>query len=313
MNTRSRPYSGEEDFEQVRDLLKESLAITGHFHNWWLDRWEVFRYGGHVLQEMDGSRTWEKDVRLWETVGDAETPRKLVGVVNPEDGGDFFIQIYPGFRHLEPEMIAWAEKHHEKSRPENATHWPLSTFLHEHDIARAECLNNRGYKNMGHAGYTRWRLLDTPLPEASLPHGYSVRNIGASEQNDLARRAAVANASFGHSRHNPDTIRTLHRAPTYRADLDLVVVAPDGSFAAYCVIWFGEENSLGWYEPVGTHPAHRRLGLAKGMMAEGLRRIRALGATKACVGAGTGEAANRLYESLGFVSYSRDFHWQKEY
>ena len=311
--TCSRSYSGEADFARVRDLLVESFAISGHIHNWWIDRWEVFRYGGHVLEELDGSRPWENDVRLWETKGDADTPAELVGAVNPEDGGDFFIQIHPAYRHLENEMVEWAEQHHQQSRPQQQTSWPLSTYLHEHDIARAETLYGRGFRNMGHDGYTRWRFLGGPLPEVKLPDGYSVHNVRARDRHDLIRRAAVANASFGHSKHNAATIRVLHRAQTYREDLDLVVEAPDGSFASYCVIWFSKMNRMGWFEPVGTHPDHRRLGLAKGMMAEGLRRIRALGGTKAFVGVGTGEAANRLYESVGFTNSCRDFLWQKAF
>jgi ribosomal protein S18 acetylase RimI-like enzyme len=313
MEVQSRPYSGENDYAKVRELLIDSFAIAGHIHNWWIDRWEIFRFGGRVSEELDGSRRWEKDVRLWETLSTTDAPARLVGVVNPEDGDDFFIQIHPAFRYLEPEMVEWAEQHHQRSQTGGEKLHPLASYLHEHDIARAEILREHGFKNMGHAGYTRWRFLDGPLPEVQMPAGYAVRNVNADDHQDLVRRAAVANASFGHSRHNADTIRVLHRAPTYREDLDLVVEAPNGSFAAYCVIWFGAKNRLGWFEPVGTHPDHRRLGLAKGMMAEGLRRVKALGATKTFVGVGSGEAANRLYESVGFTSSSRDFHWQKAY
>jgi mycothiol synthase len=138
-----------------------------------------------------------------------------------------------------------------------------------------------------------------------------VRNVRGDE--DLEQRAAVANSAFGSNWHRVETVRVLQRAPTYRQDLDLVVVAPEGTFAAYCVVWFGEANRLGWFEPVGTHPAHRRRGLAKAMMCEGLRRLRALGATVACVGCGTDEAANRLYESAGFSDFERDYHWRKEF
>jgi hypothetical protein len=49
------------------------------------------------------------------------------------------------------------------------------------------------------------------------------------------------------------------------------------------------------------------------MMCEGLRRLQALGAAEAYVGVGTGEAANRLYESVGFTDAIRDFHWQKTF
>ncbi len=87
----SRAYRGEDDFRRVRELLVESLAIFGEIHNWWLDRWEVFRFAGHSEDELSGVRPWEADVRLWEVVGDYANPAKLVGVVNPEDGGDSFM------------------------------------------------------------------------------------------------------------------------------------------------------------------------------------------------------------------------------
>src|ERR671936_569373 len=46
-------------------------------------------------------------------------------------------------------------------------------------------------------------------------------------------------------------------------ELDQVAVAPDGSFAAFCLCWLYEENRAGNLEPVGTHSDHRRRGLAR--------------------------------------------------
>lgn len=312
MTITSRPYAGEKDYQRVRELLIESYATTERIHNWWLDRWEVFRFSGRVSDELANSRRWEKDVRLWEAdTEDSQGCPKLVGVVNPEEGDDFFIQIHPHHRHIEEEMLTWAEQHHRASRPAEAERWPLSTFLYEHDVERASLLTRRGYENLGHSGYTRTSSLHKPIPQAQLPGGYVVRNICGAK--DLKKRATVANSAFGHNKHTVETIRVLQRAPTYRQDLDLVVVAPDGTFAAYCVIWFGEANRMGWFEPVGTHPAHRRRGLARAMMCEGLRRLKALGATVAHVGCGTGRGPNRLYESVGFTDLEREYHWRKEF
>jgi GNAT superfamily N-acetyltransferase len=70
---------------------------------------------------------------------------------------------------------------------------------------------------------------------------------------------------------------------------------------------------MGWFEPVATHPAHHRRGLATAAMSEGLRRLRALGATRAYVGSGYGAPANRLYESLGFTAYEIWHHWVKSW
>ena len=38
----------------------------------------------------------------------------------------------------------------------------------------------------------------------------------------------------------------------YRPELDWVVEAPDGSFAASCLVWLDEENGVALLEPVGT-------------------------------------------------------------
>jgi mycothiol synthase len=70
---------------------------------------------------------------------------------------------------------------------------------------------------------------------------------------------------------------------------------------------------IGMFEPVGTHPAHRRRGLGKAVMVEGLWRLQALGAIVAYVGVGTGVAANRLYESVGFTDYDVECCWQKDF
>lgn len=311
MTIQHRAYRGEEDFQRVRELLIESLSITKRIHNWWLDRWEICRFGGNVLEELAGTRSWEADVHVWEEVGQGAP--KLVGVVNPEDGGDFFLQVHPHYRRIEDEMLAWVDQHHRAKRPQDAERWVLNTFAYEYDVQRAALLRRWGYEDRGPCEYARTRSLDAPIPELRLPNGYSVRSMQNATDEDWARRAAVANASFNSSRHTAETVQVLQRAPSYHLDLDLATVAPDGTFASFCIVWFGAENRRGWYEPVGTHPEHRRLGLASAVINEGLRRIKALGAMTAGVGSGYGSPANRLYEATGFVDYEVGHHWQKEF
>jgi mycothiol synthase len=104
----------------------------------------------------------------------------------------------------------------------------------------------------------------------------------------------------------------LQQTPTYRPELDLVAVGPDGMFVAYCVAWCDEANQIGMFGPVGTHRAYWRRGLGKALMREGLLRLEALGARMAYVDCDLDPAANRLYESAGFTDYDRVYHWQKE-
>jgi GNAT superfamily N-acetyltransferase len=104
----------------------------------------------------------------------------------------------------------------------------------------------------------------------------------------------------------------LQRAPLYRRDLDLVVVAPGGELAAFCTLWYDDATRTAAFEPVGTHPDHQRRGLGRALMAEGLRRVAVLGATLTTVGAYS-EAAHALYSSTGFTDYDLSGPWVKEW
>jgi len=97
----SRECRDDRDFEAIRQLLIESYGLNQRFHNWWLERIEGNRYHRPV---KGGSTDWRTNIRLWFTDED-----KLVGVVNPEGDGVAFIQIHPHHRHLESEMVEWAE------------------------------------------------------------------------------------------------------------------------------------------------------------------------------------------------------------
>jgi mycothiol synthase len=129
---------------------------------------------------------------------------------------------------------------------------------------------------------------------------------------DCQRIADILNAAFNRDFHKGSDYQNLAlNAPCFRRDLDLVAVAPDGSFAAYVGIPYNEANKLGIFEPVCTHPDHQRQGLAKALMQEGLLRLKAIGAVDVTVGTGDMIPANRLYDSLGFTEAYKGHIWQK--
>jgi GNAT superfamily N-acetyltransferase len=104
--------------------------------------------------------------------------------------------------------------------------------------------------------------------------------------------------------------RNVQRAPLYRRDLDLVAAAPGGELVAFCTLWFDDVTHTAAFEPVGTHPAYQCKGLGRAIMAEGLRRVRELGATLCTVGSYS-EAAGKLYASVGFTAYELSEPWVK--
>ena len=100
----------------------------------------------------------------------------------------------------------------------------------------------------------------------------------------------------------------MRETPAYRADLDCVVIAPDGSVAAYTLAWLDALNGVGELEPVGTHVDHQRRGLGRAVNVYALHRLREEGATSAlvaCRGDEAYPAPCKLYESVGFREWSR--------
>ena len=109
--------------------------------------------------------------------------------------------------------------------------------------------------------------------------------------------------------HPPDlTVRKYERVQRtwpYRPTLDRVVLTGVGEVVAFCTAWLDEENAAGLLEPVGTHPAHRRRGLARAVCTDALLALRAAGARTAQVGFGS-EAAYASYRSVGFARTGAD-------
>jgi ribosomal protein S18 acetylase RimI-like enzyme len=181
------------------------------------------------------------------------------------------------------------------------------------DGAAVAALEARGYRPAERAP---WMALLTRglgrLPGPAVPRGYTARSVGGDD--DVERRVAVHRAAFHPSRVTVESYRAVMRAWPYRPELDCVVEAPDGSFAAYTLAWLDEANGVGELEPVGTHPAHRRLGLARAANLLALHRLREAGATSAvvaCRGDDAYPVPKRLYESVGFRQVGRVLSYRR--
>ncbi len=53
--------------------------------------------------------------------------------------------------------------------------------------------------------------------------------------------------------------------PNVDLNLKVAAVAPDGTFAAYCGMWYDPEAGYAVIEPVATDPKYRKMGLGKAL------------------------------------------------
>jgi mycothiol synthase len=129
----------------------------------------------------------------------------------------------------------------------------------------------------------------------------------------VERLVALHRSAFGTSNMSVDQRLAMMRTPRYLRQLDLVAVAPDGEFAAFCVCGFSDSRlQVGYTEPIGTRPDYQGMGLAKAIVSAGLARLKALGARTAGLGTSSENIAmQHLAGTLGFSVVSEKLWFSK--
>ncbi len=303
-----RRFNPDRDDEHIRQFLRD-VFVCNERHEWaWpLYRWDYWRW--FINPDLLHYQL-EAALFLWETPAG-----ELAALLNPEGPGEAFLQVHPLWRsiELEVEMMATAETQFAVNRPDGGQR--LKLWAHAADGLRQDILRRRGYTRQAEPEYQRRRDMAKPIEPAPMPAGYLCRPLG--EEDEHPARSWLSWRVF--HPNEPDEryegyawYRDVQRAPLYRRELDLVAVAQGGELAAFCTLWYDEATRTASFEPVGTHPDHQRKGLGRALMTEGLRRVKALGATLCTVGSYS-EAAHGLYASVGFTSYDLSEPWVKEW
>ena len=290
----ARPYEGDGDLRLMQELVgalwadrrEKSMYHVGDLA-WWTYQ--------HVGREDDWKRhLWLEGARCvaWAWL---DRPAELSFEVRPNS-------------ELHDRVLDWFEAEAEGERP-------FSVWAQDDDPETVGVLERRGYEL---AARGRWYAhyvleLEESSSTADVPHGYTLRTM--RDESDLKERVEVHRAVWSPSRVTDESYRNVMAAWPYRADLDCVAETAEGTFASYVLCWYDEANRVGEFEPVGTHPDHRRQGLSSATCRYALRRLREEGARTAVVYAG-GRAedapARALYESLGFRMHARSVEFRRQ-
>jgi predicted N-acetyltransferase YhbS len=169
-----------------------------------------------------------------------------------------------------------------------------------------------------------WQMRRAATTEAPPPpHGYMVRSPRPDE---TAERVAVHRAAWSphalpwHPEHRPSyppgaqsghsqaIYERVRAAWLYDPDLDLVALAPDGSFAGCCIVWLDPATGVAEIEPLGVGPEHRRRGVAGALCHEALRRVANAGGREIVINSGPNiayPAPGGAYAKAGFRAVDR--------
>lgn len=278
-------FRGEADLPRVLDLVRSMPFFCRHV----IDL--PWRLSSPVINEGRDGAFWE------------DTDGQVVGFAAWQYYWavlDFFTLPGPQQQAVETDLFAWADGRFRERDEERRQPLPYWVEFRDDDQKRRQCVEAHGFLFDEHASYVflQHSLVDLSAVPA-LPDGFRLRSL-AGEQ-EAAAYAELHRAAFESTSMTPEWRARTIRTPQYRPELDLVVTAPDGALAGFCVGWFEPARRVAQIEPIGVHPRFHQLGLGRVLLLEMLRRFKEQGANSAIIETDVERTpARRAYESVGF-------------
>ena len=232
--------------------------------------------------------------------------RNLYFYVHPEEQGST----------LESDIIAWALQEMQTIGQQQNKQVTLDASCRENDVQRITLLQQHGFVCQEEQTLQMRRSLAEPVPVPRLPEGFIVRPLQGKQE--IEEYVALHRDAFGTANMTVVQRLAIMNNPDYRPELDMVAVAPDGKFAAFCVCNINREvneqsgHNEGEIGLIGTRPAYRHMGLGRAMLLEGLQSLKSCGISIATLGTTSSNAnAIRLYKSVGFEVATRVYWYAK--
>ena len=223
---------------------------------------------------------------------------------------------------LHRKILEWIDNQAHASLPTRygQPSWFVDVFADQAE--RRQELELAGYTDQAELGENAWSKVwmecngQGEIPSYPLPNGYSMRPLAGIDE--AGSYVALHQAVFGTKNMTVEWRQRTLLHPDYLPELDMVITAPDGRLAAFCIGWLSKTMqgvAIGQIEPLGCHADFRRYALGRVVLCETLRRMQQLGVKSIFVETDNyRNTALRLYESVGFqviravLVYGKDYN-----
>ncbi|MBN1659259.1 MAG: GNAT family N-acetyltransferase [Anaerolineae bacterium] len=288
----SRTYSGPHDLESMLDLLLRARPAS-----------RIADFPAPVdLREALALRAVQENTRLW---FQANGELVAFAYVDPYQNLRWEVDRRAAPPKVEPEIVGWGVECIRRAMRESGKPLALEASCREDDAERMAMLGRHGFERQAERTLHLARSLHEPIPEPRVPAGFLIRPVVGEEE--APALVALHRAAFGTEQMTLEERLAMMRVPGYDPDLDLLVTAPDGRLAAYCICSIDQEENEctgrneGYTDPVATHPEFRRRGLARALLWAGLAVLKQRGIDVALLGTSSENVAmQRVAQSVGF-------------
>lgn len=299
MTAISRPYNAtpgfSADFYRVRDFLvriNSSNFITPVFP--WA-RWQ-WAFSLPSQDEANLNR-----ITLWENDGE------IVALATYElQLGEALLVVDAAHHHLLPEVVAIAGERLVDAAGE------VRFIVSDRDEPLQNAVYAAGYRPSDDREWDTFLPVSQAMPNTDLPNGFRLASRADEPDDDLYGETLwrgfnrESKGPYAPTAHARALYERLRSDPAYNLEHQILVIAPDGTGAAFCGMWHMPGAQYAIVEPVATVPEHRRKGLARAAIHEAIRRVAAEGATRIWVGSDL-----PLYLAIGFRPFGADTWWVK--
>jgi len=294
MRTYFRNYSEEKgDFNSICDFFIVHNKYLSKFSAFSIQRFIDWKYGLYRNRTIVAN-FWSRNAVLWFDGLD-----KLAGIFISENGGtDFNIITSPGHRMLFPGILKWVLNNRGQTGKE------FFTEVTENQGYEIDCLLKNGFE-MDFNFFKREFDLEGEIKSINpLDEGYcfvDMKNNPEYRQQRILRAEAfegIKEISEEELVYQLEFYNNTHNSPAYYPYTDICIKSSEGKHVSGCEAllnpWYCEAE----IERVCTHSEYRKMGFAKQVILECLRRLKGIGYKKAYI-TGYSKEAIKLYGSLG--------------
>lgn len=188
--------------------------------DWW-------RYNAQAEKEVD---FFEANAHYWKT----ETDQVVALFISEYGRDDFFIRVHPDFLGLFSEVLKWGLEVWAGEKTQIST--DVCTFGQQ----KIEQLMAADFYEDGHQENARIYNLEQYDFSYDLKPNFKM--LSFSEYGNDESKVKLVQNSFGNPNFSAARIHSVQSSPTYQAELDLVIVNPQGESVGYCTGWIEEIN-----------------------------------------------------------------------
>jgi len=234
-------------------------------------------------------------------IGIAEDDGVIVGLATYEgDIGEAYFCIDDAYSHIKPLLVDYAMQN-------LSDNGKLKLSLPDGDLSYQHIALQKGF--IPTTEKSSVAMIDIGHHSYTLPNGFSVISF-ADERFDIERYYNAIWRGFNNQRQRNDKeMESMKKregfdAPHLDLNLRILVVAPNGDYAAHCGMWCIADSKYAYVEPVFTLPEYRKMGLGKAAVLEGVNRCGKLGAKQAYV-----LSSQQFYYRIGFYPIQNETWW----